>query len=53
MAIPNATDMKQPLTLTVEVNGQNPTLNSSFVESAPTSLTLPRFGVSIYEFPVK
>lgn len=36
-----------------EANGQNPAIISSPVASVPSSLTLPRFSVSIYEFPVK
>ncbi len=36
-----------------EANGQNPTISRSPVKSIPSSLTLPRFSVSIYEFPTK
>ena len=36
-----------------EAGGQNPAISSSPVASIPSSLTLPRFSVSIYEFPVK
>lgn len=36
-----------------ESNGQNPTISSSPVDSIPSSLTLPRFSVSIYELTVR
>ncbi len=36
-----------------ESNGQNPTISSSPVDSIPSSLTLPRFSISIYELPAK
>ncbi len=36
-----------------EAGGQNPDISSSPVDSMPNSLTLPRFSVNIYEFPVK
>lgn len=36
-----------------EASGQNPAIRSSPVGAVPGSLTLPRFSVSIYKFPVK
>ena len=36
-----------------EANGQNPAISSSPMAAIPTSLTLPRFSVSIYEFPAR
>lgn len=36
-----------------ESTGLNPRISSSPVDSIPESLTLPRFSISIYEFPVK
>ena len=36
-----------------EAGGQNPAISSSSVASIPGLLTLPRFSVSIYEFPAK
>lgn len=36
-----------------EANGQNPAISSSPVDSIPGSLTLPRFSVTIYEFPAR
>jgi len=35
----------------IDSNGQNPSISDSPVDSIPDSLTLPRFSVSIYEFP--
>ena len=32
-------------------NGQNPCISSSPIESFPSTLTLPRFSVSIYDLP--
>ena len=36
-----------------EANGQNPAISSSPMDAIPSSLTLPRFSVSIYEFPAQ
>ena len=36
-----------------EANGQNPAIRSSSVASIPSSITLPRFSVSIYVFPAQ
>jgi len=36
-----------------EANGQNPSVNSSPVDSIPDSLNLPRFSVSIYELSAR
>ena len=36
-----------------EASGRNPTISSSPVAAIPGTLTLPRFSVSIYEFPTK
>jgi alpha-N-arabinofuranosidase len=36
-----------------QADGQNPTISSTPVAAIPQSLTLPRFSVNIYEFPVK
>lgn len=36
-----------------EATGQNPAISSTPVDSIPGSLTLPRFSISIYEFPTK
>jgi alpha-L-arabinofuranosidase len=36
-----------------EPNGQNPAISSSPINSMPSSLTLPRFSVSIYEFATR
>ena len=36
-----------------ESDGQNPSITSSPVDSLPSSLTLPRFSVSLYELPAR
>ena len=36
-----------------EDSGQNPSISSSRLDSIPAILTLPRFSVNLYEFPVK
>ena len=36
-----------------EAGGRNPAISTSPVAAIPSSLTLPRFSVSIYEFPAK
>ncbi len=36
-----------------ESDGQNPSINSSPVDSVPGEVTLPRFSINIYELPLK
>jgi alpha-N-arabinofuranosidase len=36
-----------------EADGQNPVISNSPVDAIPGPLTLPRFSVNIYEFPIK